>query len=424
MIESISLGIIAGIVSGLIPGVGNFVTVLLLFPILIYFDPMQLLTFYVALASISQYIGSVPAIALGIPGESSSLPAVIERKNLKSTQEINDAIVGSAVGSLYGSMLVVACCWMLQDFIVWLIKFYSTPLMVTLLTLCIVLICKTSPGGFAKNFVFMCVGFFLANIGHNTYLNTNILTFGRPELFNGIPLVVVSVMLFAVPQIYQSWNGNELKTNLTLGKIDQLPKLSNSVLHSVVGFVGGLMPGMTTVFSSNLAYSVSKVQNLKPLGRIWASETANNAGAFSQLLPLLAFGIPLLGSEALILNLMELKGFYFSFNDFSEMLLTVSLVLIPVNLIGLALAWPFSKTILSVFALGQKKIYTIILLLLAIAIVYTGIQDYALDFYLIVTLALAPLAFLLRKQDTMSLVFGFLIADLYLENLSRMAQLW
>lgn len=424
MIYSLILGISAGVISGLIPGVGNLVTILILFPLLIDLNPIDLIVFYVALSSISQYIGSVPAIALGVPGESSSLPAVIERKNLNSTQQINDAIVGSALGSLYGSVLVVACCWALQDYILWLIKFYSTPLMVVLLTVCMLLICKTSSGSFVKNLMFLFVGFFLASIGHNTYLNTNILTFGQPELFNGLPLVVVSVMLFAIPQIYQSWAGSTLKHSLHLSRAKQLPSLLNSSLYSVIGFVGGLMPGMTTVFSSNLAYSTSKLFKQSPLKRIWASETANNAGAFSQLLPLLAFGIPLLGSEALILNLMELKGFYFSVSNFSDMLITVSLILIPVNIIGLLLAWPFSRTILSVFVLGQKKIYIIVLVLLGVAIVYSGIRDYALGFYLLATVALAPLAYLVRNQDTLSLIFGFLIANLYFENVSRLTQLW
>ena len=93
------VGIIAGFVSGFIPGIGNFAALLVIFPYLYTLDPVQVLVLYVALTTISQYIGSIPAISYGVPGESSSIPAVIESKNLKNSKQTYQAIVQSAIGS-------------------------------------------------------------------------------------------------------------------------------------------------------------------------------------------------------------------------------------------------------------------------------------------------------------------------------------
>ena len=196
MIESLVLGILSGLISGVIPGVGNFVAVLLFFPVLITWDPIHVIVFYVALTSISQYIGSIPAIVLGVPGESSSMPAVIESKHLSSQQDITNAIAGSALGSMYGSFIVVALCFLLKDYFPLIFSFYNTTFSVILFTACSVLLCYTCSGGFAKNFVFLFVGFFIGAIGHISFVNQTFMTFGNTYLFDGIPLVVVTIMLF------------------------------------------------------------------------------------------------------------------------------------------------------------------------------------------------------------------------------------
>ena len=64
LINPALIGILSGLISGCIPGIGNFATLIIIFPYLINLEPLQILILYVALTTISQYIGSIPAISL------------------------------------------------------------------------------------------------------------------------------------------------------------------------------------------------------------------------------------------------------------------------------------------------------------------------------------------------------------------------
>ena len=66
LINPAIIGVLTGLVSGCIPGIGNFASLIIIFPYLINLEPMQILILYVALTTISQYIGSIPAITFGI----------------------------------------------------------------------------------------------------------------------------------------------------------------------------------------------------------------------------------------------------------------------------------------------------------------------------------------------------------------------
>ena len=176
--------------------------------------------------------------------------------------------------------------------------------------------------------------------------------------------------------------------------------------------------------SSQLAYVDAKSRKSTPVQRIIASETANNAGAFSHLLPLILLGIPLAGSEALVLALVESKGFRLDTTTFDETFKIISVFLIFINAIGLCLAWPFAKYIVKLFKLNIKIMYIIILILLVLVICWVGYLNYQTMYYILVGLGLLPLAYFIRKLDTMPLIFAFLVHDRMIDAGNRLISLY
>ena len=305
------VGIGLGLISGLIPGVGNFVLMLLAWPWLTEFGIVELLIMYASMAAISQYIGSIPAIVYGIPGESSSYPAVAESRNLTTQTQVSRAISGSAFGSAVGSLLVVALVLVFVEYTDLIKYFYSTYVLVGLLLTVTLAMVVTCGNRWFVNLAMILAGLALGMIGYNSYLNVNIATFDNTYLYAGLPMPVVLICLFAIPQMLHHWDADLAKTKGKIYELGRLYILNPLALagSTLIGFFGGLIPGLTTVFASTAAYNVSQLFTRDPVKRIVVSETANNAGAFSMLLPLLIFGVPLIGSEAILLFLMEQKGF-------------------------------------------------------------------------------------------------------------------
>ena len=103
---AVLLGIVAGTVTGVIPGIGVLVAMVVCTPLLLSMDIISLLLFYMSLASMVQFTGTVPSVYLGVPGETNSLPAVIEgtkhtKKGIASAWDFSDeACSGKIVGLL------------------------------------------------------------------------------------------------------------------------------------------------------------------------------------------------------------------------------------------------------------------------------------------------------------------------------------
>ena len=414
------VGITAGFISGFIPGIGNFACLLILFPYLFTLDPIQILLLYVALTTISQYIGSIPAITYGVPGESSSIPAVIESKNLKTSKQTYQAIVQSAIGSTFGGIIVLMVTWLAVDHLMILMKFFDTKAQLILyFGMLIIMTVVVKTNSIIMNIFLICFGIALGMIGYNRWLQIPILTFDTPELYGGLPLVVVIIVLLGLPEILKNFNIKQKYMPLTKEKIKIKFNFFTSSWYTLVGFIGGLAPGMTTTMSGQLAYLNSKLKTKNPIDRITASETANNAGAFSQLIPLMLLGIPLIGSEALILNVMYAKGFYLGQSTFPQVFTTVGLSLIVINMVGLVLAWPLARHISKLFCIDLKIIYTCIFIILILVVAWVGYTNFQINFYLLTFVALLPIAFILKNYDTMPLIFAFLIHDRLFELVFR-----
>jgi len=419
------VGVGLGLISGLIPGVGNFVLMLLVWPFLSVFGIVELLIMYASMAAISQYIGSIPAIVYGIPGESSSYPAVAESRNLTSISQVSQAISGSAFGSVVGSLTVVGLCYAFVEYTDLIKHFYNTKILVGLLLLVTLVMIVTVNNRWWVNSMLILSGIGLGMIGYNSYLNINFATFGNTYLYAGLPMPVVLICLFAIPQMLHHWDTEITKSLNKTYELGRLYILNPVALlgSTLIGFFGGLIPGLTTVFSSTAAYNASMLFTKDPVKRIVVSETANNAGAFSMLLPLLIFGVPLIGSEAILLFLMEQKGFNLVHFKFSDFLPELALGLVVVNAVGFMMAWPLSKMVPSFYRFNIKIIISLLIIALFFVTLYTGYMNYSMAYYLICFVVLAPIGVLLRNVDTLPLVFAFIIHNKLVDGLFRLNQL-
>ena len=119
-------GILAGVIAGMVPGVGMAVTMIAAYPILMNYEVYQIIQFYLSAILISQFIGSIVATYFAIPGEASSIPAVIEGHKLAQEGKSSQAIFISAYGSFIGGIIAFAFLFALGFYLADIFGLFNT----------------------------------------------------------------------------------------------------------------------------------------------------------------------------------------------------------------------------------------------------------------------------------------------------------
>jgi len=422
VIPFLLLGIAMGTIAGFLPGIGIFASLMILYPFLSELSAVNLLVFYVALASTTQYIGNISSTVFAIPGEASSLPAVKEGHPMFLQGRGHLAISGCAIGSFFGSMVVLGITFLSIDYLSEIYKFYGTYEQAVTLLFVVFLVCIFS-GSILLAVLTASLGYALGAVGCNPLDYTCFATFDNPDLTTGLPLISIMCAIYIVPSLLKSQEFIAPATTIKIeGYKEQLQEWFNNIGSSIrgtlIGFVAGFTPGIGTATSSNLAYTVEKWletrKNRYEIGNyrsLVSAETANNAGAFTSLLPLLVLGIPLVPSEAVLYDLMTSKGIVLGHAFDLSIFYQVAATLVVTNFLALFIAWPMANYVIKIHKINLKYLNLIIISILTATIYYSGIQQFQGLYYLAVFVCLIPLGIALRNVNTLPLVFLFLLQD-------------
>ena len=94
-----------GALVGLLPGIPGVVGVLMALPLLSLYSVEYSLLFFGCFICVTQYFGSVSALLFRIPGETSSLPVLEVRQQLRTTTSVLKAYRVTAFTSLGASLV-------------------------------------------------------------------------------------------------------------------------------------------------------------------------------------------------------------------------------------------------------------------------------------------------------------------------------
>lgn len=430
-------GTLLGFVAGWLPGVGSVVIMLMSFPFLEGASLFHLLLFYVAMASASQFSGSVVATVLGIPGEASSLPAVKEGHKLFINGKGNFAISGAAIGSVLGSIVSVLVVYSIMPIALYMVKnFYNNMIQTVMLSVCVLLIIFLINRHWMVNAMLFGFGFLLSIIGFNEnprfIFGQNVLPYEKfPDLYEGLPFYPVLLALFVIPTILKSMqkyssvdNNNEYRDNDSLTthlKVFWQNKYS-ALRGSLFGGIVSLVPHIHNVLSSNLSYAIEKFRKTKKktynekqgdVGCLIAAETANNATSIISMLPLLLIGIPITTSEAILLVIIDFSFYRVDYTTIVETGLFNKLVLwfLFSTVLCFIFSWPIISYVNVFRKISLKKVLTITITFAILLMLYLGYSNMQMWYCISVFLALLPIGILLKKHDTIPLVIGFILQD-------------
>ena len=412
------LGCLVGGVAGLIPGTGLLISLLAMYPYLLHLDLLGLLCFYIGLANVAQFTGSITAIHFGVPGESNSVPAVLEGHALAKQGLGHTAIVGTSLSSVTAGvltlLLLIAMFPFYQDIFTW---FYQTNNQLFIFVFALLVFLFASKNKWYVTGLLMLAGYLLGKIGFNEFTGQYFLSFNNTDLKTGIPIFPILIAFLVVPNIFKKYNFDNIKNKKQSYKNNIMLYCKNfkySVLGTVVGFFSGLVPGVSTVLATNLSHKVSRHLD-KTKGPSYKSlisaEASNNSAILVTLLPLIILGIPITGSEALLLSIMEMNLVEINWQiilDLKLHYLIASSVGISL-FVGIIISWPMSQQLQKFIVFGKNyfKFIIIFALLLSLFFVASTTGQY---FYYFITLVLASVfGIYLSRFDVLPFIFVFLI---------------
>lgn len=410
------LGCGAGVITGIMPGIGPAHLLAILYTWMTGWNPVHLMIFYVAYMTISNFVDAIPSLYFGIPGEVSSVPASRESQTLSQQGLIAETLKLSAIGRTVGSIVALVLSFFVIDWLFQYPQIFSSRWQISFYCFTLICILLAGRNHWSLNFSLMVLGLVISAVGYNYYTQQSYATFGWSELYSGLPLLPILIGSYVLPQLLSQTdilkNNNSQKS-----KSFQNLYLPSMVRGTGVGYVLGLVPGMSFILGSTAAYTLERWWQKKwPAGNasmaaVVASETASNTGSVSLLVPLLLFGIPIIASEAIIYDLMIDAGAVFTLGAFlKNNYITLVAWFAIACVVGLILSWPMAESCrrLALKLLDRKTSWLLILLVLT-SMVIEAWQTQKLVLYSLAFVLSFSIGWILRHKDLMPMIFVFVL---------------
>jgi putative tricarboxylic transport membrane protein len=193
---------------------------------------------------------------------------------------------------------------------------------VVLMLLALSVITLVSAGSRIKTALMVVLGLLLGAIGLDNLTGVARFTFGYTSLAGGLSFTALAIGLFGVSEILINLEKTGTIKAITPRLRDLVPRwkdLRDAApavgRGSVIGFIFGIIPGVSHVVSTFVSYAIEKKFSKHPeefgkgaIAGVAGPETANNAVTGTAMIPLLALGIPSIPATAILLSALTIHG--------------------------------------------------------------------------------------------------------------------
>lgn len=432
------VGIIIGIIFGAIPGLSAFTALCLMLPLTFGMQPINGLSFLLAIYVGAVSGGLISAILLNIPGTPSSIATCFDGAPMAKKGEAGRAlgigIVFSFVGGIFSALVLTYFGPPIAHFALRFSPYeYFAVILFALTT-----VSSLASGNILKGLLSCLLGISLAFVGDDMLSSYSRYTFGLSQLDTGFNIVPLLIGVFAVSQILEEAASEKKKLDLSqrhkvkikgfgFSLKEFISQLPNAIPSALIGLGIGILPGIGGNVSNLMAYAFVKKRSKYPekfgtgiIDGIVASETSNNAAVGGALIILLTLGIPGDNATAIILAGFTLHGITpgpLLFQSSGDLVYALFAAFIAANV--LMLIFEFLGINLYVKLLSIPKS-----ILLAVVLVFCFIGSFSANnrvFDIVLMVVFGFMAYALKKNKfpLSPLVVGFILAPLLEVNLRR-----
>ncbi len=310
------IGVTLGTAVGVLPGIGPALTVALLLPVTYKLDPTGSLIMLAGIYYGGMYGGSKTSILLNTPGESASIITALEGNKMARAGRGGPALATAAIGSFVAGLIATIGLAFISP---WVVKFalsLGPADYFALMVLAFVTVSAAFGDSALRGITALFIGLTLGLIGIDLQTGQARLTFGVPDLLDGIEVTTLAVALFAVGEALKvaatPVEGEEkveaVRGSVWMTRADWARSWKPWLRGTAIGFPIGAMPAGGAEIGTFLSYSTEKALSRHPeefghgaIEGVAGPEAANNASAAGTLVPLLSLGLPTSATAAIML---------------------------------------------------------------------------------------------------------------------------
>ncbi|TYP90724.1 tripartite tricarboxylate transporter permease [Blastococcus xanthinilyticus] len=316
------LGVLLGTAIGVLPGIGPAMTVALLLPLTFGLDVVPALIMFAGIYYGGMYGGSTTSILLNTPGESASVVTAVEGNKMARSGRAAQALATAAIGSFVAGTIATLLLALVAPTIARLAVQIGAPDYFAVMVLAFIAVTSVLGSSRVRGLASLGLGLTIGLVGIDATSGQQRLTFGVPELADGIDVVVVAVGLFAVGEAL--WTAAHLRRRpieviptgaARMNREDFRRSWKPWLRGTAIGFPFGAIPAGGAEIPTFLSYVTEKKLSKHPeefghgaIEGVAGPEATNNASAAGGLVPLLTLGIPTTATAAVILAAIESYG--------------------------------------------------------------------------------------------------------------------
>jgi len=320
------IGAVLGTAVGVLPGLGSAMAVALLLPVTFVLDPTAALIMFVGIYFGGLFGDSISGILMNTPGNSTAIASAFEGHRMALDGRAAQALATAAIGAFIGGMIATVLVVFFAPAMAAAATRFGPAEFFALAVFAFVAISSVVSDSAIRGLAGLAIGLTLALIGIDQPTGTSRFTFGSPALLDGISIVVITVALLALGEVFAQASRTGHPDNNRLIATGGRPWLSGKEFRAALpawlrgtayGLPFGVIPAGGAEVPTFLAYGTERrLDRRRPeptfgkgsIQGVAGPEAAGNATAGTAMGALLALGLPTSATAAVLLAAFQQYG--------------------------------------------------------------------------------------------------------------------
>jgi len=424
-------GVCMGLALGILPGIGGIAGLALLLPFTYNIDAPAAFALLLGMGSTTTTADPISAILFGAPGHAASAATTLDGYPMTRRGEAGRALGASYMSALIGGLFGAALMGISLPLLRPVILFMGSPELLAVAVFGISMVSSLSGNAPLRGLAAACFGMMLAMIGTDPQTGTLRWTLDSLYLWEGLPIVPVTLGIFALPELCDLAIGRmavvapgmtiDTKKGMLLGIKDCLTHWFLILRCSWIGAAMGAIPGIGVAVIDWIAYGhalrtekgAAQSFGQGDVRGVIAAESSTNAREGGHLVPTVAFGVPSSAGMAILLGAFLIHGLVPGPDMLTKHLdVTYSMVwsIALANIVGSGLCFTFSGQLAKLATLRYTLIMPCVL-----SLIYIGAFEHSRnwgDLYSLLFFGLLGWAMKHFRWPRPPLVLGFILGGI------------